>query len=505
MLVSGAGGTFTNEAGGFFYPGSTITLGATGILNNAGTIEPGGTSNVVTTNLTGNFVQDQFGAYVVNVSGTTASAINVSGTANLAGSVVPNILSLAPNAGAMTIMTAAGGVTNNGINVAPSAFFNYKLGFGADVVTLTIAGVNFSFPMLSANQNAIGAHFTNAWNAGSLGGLGPVMLYLSKLNPGTSYAQALDRLSPGSYLASATPMMLNNMGFANSLFSCYRAVAAGFIGAEQPCTWAQAVGQSAQQSYSSSSLGFTGSSQGIQGGSQRSLGTGKFVNYGLGYLHSSYAVGGDGSTQSNGINAGIAWKQQHGGSTTFAEGLAASYDWMSTLRAPLPGVVASSQSGALTLDARGEISNYSGRGSSYIKPYGTLDVIYVNRPAVSETNAGAVGLNMQSISKVLGVITPGVEFGGTYARPGGVIWRPYVNAGVSAFSSNQWSITSTFVGSPAGAAPFVINSTMPSVLFHAYGGLQLSTPRVIWTFNYGLSIGSGYSSQLGNVKLDYRF
>ena len=132
-------------------------------------------------------------------------------------------------------------------------------------------------------------------------------------------------------------------------------------------------------------------------------------------------------------------------------------------------------------------------------------MLYVERPAVTETNAGAVGLNMQSMSKVLGVLTPGVEFGGTYAEPGGVIWRPYVNAGVSLFSSNSWSVSSTFVGSPAGATPFIINSTMPSVLYHALGGLQLSTPRVIWTFNYGLSIGSGYSSQLGNVKFDYRF
>ena len=504
VLVSGSG-TLTNEAGGLFYPGNTVTLGASGVLINSGTILPGGVGKITTTNLTGNFNQTATGIYDVNIApGTGASDINVSGFAALNGTIAPNIVSLSASSAPMTIMTSGGGVVNNGVTLAPSPFFKYQLGITANAVTITIAGVNFTFPMLGGNQNAIGSHLVNAWNSGSLGGLGPLMIYLSKLNPGTSYAQALDHLSPGSYLASATPLMLNGMSFTNSLFSCYKPAAAGFVGTEQPCTWAQAVGQSTQQAYSSSTLGFTGSSQGIQGGSQRSLGSGRFFNYGLGYLHSSFAVGGDSSTQSNGINAGIAWKQQHGNATTMAEGLAASYDWLSTLRSPLPGVVASSQSGGLTLDARAEISSYSGRGTSYIKPYASADVLYVERPAVTETNAGAVGLNMQSMSKVLGVLTPGVEFGGTYAEPGGVIWRPYVNAGVSLFSSNSWSVSSTFVGSPAGATPFIINSSMPSVLFHALGGLQLSTPRVIWTFNYGLSIGSGYSSQLGNVKFDYR-
>ena len=381
MLVSGANSTFTNEASGVFYPGSTVSLGASGLLTNAGTILPGGPGKIATTNLTGSFLQTSTGTYDVNIApGTGASDINVSGFADLNGTIVPNIVSLSASSAPMTIMTAGGGVINNGVTLATSPFFKYQLGITTNAVTITIAGVNFTFPMLGGNENAIGAHLVNAWNSGSLGGLGPLMIYLSTLNPGTSYAQALDRLSPGSYLASATPLLLNNMSFTNSLFSCYKPAAAGFVGTEQPCTWAQAVGQSAQQAYSSTTLGFTGSSQGLQGGSQRALGSGKFVNYALGYLHSSFAVGGDSSTQSNGINAGIAWKQQHGNSTTMAEGLAASYDWLSTLRTPLPGVLASSQSGGLTLDARAEISNYGGRGSSYIKPYASADVLTSSVP-----------------------------------------------------------------------------------------------------------------------------
>jgi uncharacterized protein with beta-barrel porin domain len=402
------------------------------------------------------------------------------------------------------VLTAAGGVSDSNLSVAQSPFFEWGLDVSSNAVAISIDGVHYAFPQLNANQNAIGTHFENAWASGSLGGLGPVMTYLSTLDPSTTYAQALNRLSPGSYLASATPAMLSQFDFTNSLFSCYRPVGENYLGAEMPCTWSRALGQSDQQAYSSSTLGFTGSSQGIEGGQQRSLGGGRFVNTALGYTHASIAVDdGGASTQSNGVNAGIAWKQQHG-ATSFSQGLSVGYDWLSTLRAPLPGFAASSRSGSLNLDARAGVSHVRDSGHFYFKPYGNLDVVYVDRPAVSETGAGAIGLNVGSVSKMLGIVTPGIELGETLHQ-GDTLFRPYLNASISAFSSNQWSIASTFEGSPSGVAPFVITSSFPSVLYRTYGGFQLSKDRLILNVDYGLSFGSGYSSQFGSFKFDYKF
>jgi hypothetical protein len=107
------------------------------------------------------------------------------------------------------------------------------------------------------------------------------------------------------------------------------------------------------------------------------------------------------------------------------------------------------------------------------------------------------------MNKVLGIATPGIEIGGTFHQ-GDTTFRPYLNASISAFTSDHWSIASTFQGSPSGVAPFAINSSFPGVLYRAYGGLQLSQKRLILTLDYGLSLGSGYSSQTGSFKFDYK-
>jgi hypothetical protein len=481
-----------------------VTLGANGTLTNAGALAPGGIGAVQTTAFNGSYVQTATGAFDVDVhvGGGSSDQLNVSGTANLSGTIVPNVLSLSPSSAPITVLTAAGGITDPNITVVQSPFFDWGLNVGSNAVTISLDAVHYSFPNLNGNQNAIGTHFENAWASGNLGALGPLMTYLTTLDPGTSYAQALDHLSPGSYLASATPVMLTQFDFTNSLFSCYRPVGQNYLGAEMPCTWSRALGQSDQQAYSSTTLGFTGSSQGIEGGQQRSLGGGRFVDTALGYAHSSIAIDSDASTQSNGINAGIAWKQQHG-ATTFAQGVSLGYDWLSTLRAPLPGVKASSLSGSLNLDVRAGISHVHDSGNFYFKPYGNIDVLYVNRPAVSETDAGAVGLNMASMNQALGILTPGIELGGTFHR-GDTMFRPYLNASVSAFTSDHWSIASTFQGSPTGVAPFTITSSFPGVLYRTYAGFQLSQDRLIFNFDYGLSLGSGYSSQTGAFKFDYK-
>jgi hypothetical protein len=57
----------------------------------------------------------------INISGGTSDRINVSGTANLAGAVQLQLLN--PKLGAFqeTIVSAAGGVTNNGVSLLPTS------------------------------------------------------------------------------------------------------------------------------------------------------------------------------------------------------------------------------------------------------------------------------------------------------------------------------------------------------------------------------------------------
>src|SRR6185437_67488 len=145
--LGGGVNAFNNLAGGIFNSGATVNLGAGNTLTNSGTLAPGGTGTVQTTALTGNFVQNAGGKFAVDVdtTGVTADRLNVSGTAQLAGTVTPHFLNLKITPQTFTILSAAGGTTNNGLTVQDTAVMTYQLTFPNPTdVELAVLGVNFA-------------------------------------------------------------------------------------------------------------------------------------------------------------------------------------------------------------------------------------------------------------------------------------------------------------------------------------------------------------------------
>ena len=196
ILGSGAN-AFNNMAGGFFNSGATVDLGAGNVLTNAGTLSPGGAGVIQTTALTGNLVQSATGRLVtdINISGATSDRVNVSGTANLAGAVQLQVqnLSLAPFQ--QTILSAAGGATNNGLALLASPVLQAQLVFpNATDVVVKSTGLNFVTPGLNNNQTSLGNALNGAARADGFGG--PVFNFL--LNGVTSvpaYNLALTQLT----------------------------------------------------------------------------------------------------------------------------------------------------------------------------------------------------------------------------------------------------------------------------------------------------------------------
>jgi uncharacterized protein with beta-barrel porin domain len=197
-VILGSGtNAFDNMAGGFFNSGSTVNLGAGNTLTNAGTLSPGGAGVIQTTALTGNLVQAATGRLLTDVSigGGTADRINVSGTANLAGAVQVQVQNATLAPWQQTVLSAAGGTTNNGLSLLASPVLQAQLVFpNATDVVVKSAGLNFAVPGLNANQTALGNALNGAVQTGGLGG--PVFNFL--LNGVTSvpgYNFALNQLS----------------------------------------------------------------------------------------------------------------------------------------------------------------------------------------------------------------------------------------------------------------------------------------------------------------------
>ena len=187
---------FNNQAGGVFNAGATIDLGG-GNLTNAGTLSPGGAGVIQTTALTGNLVQTAAGILLsdINIAGATSDRVNVSGTANLAGTVRVQVQNATLAPWQQTLLSATGGTTNNGLTLLASPALQAQLVFpNANDVAVKSAGINFVIPGLNGNQTALGNGLNGAAQTAALGG--PVLNAL--LNGPTSldgYRAVLNQLS----------------------------------------------------------------------------------------------------------------------------------------------------------------------------------------------------------------------------------------------------------------------------------------------------------------------
>ncbi len=165
-----------NKPTGVFNSGSIVWLGPLAApidtLTNEGLLSPGGYQNVYTTAITGNLVQTPTGVYGMDLDlkPPANDLITVTGTANLAGDVFVNLVDpltapgfAIPGTHTPTILSAAGGVTNSGLNLTAfdTAVINYSLIYpNPQDVDLKYV-IDYSPAGLTQNQHSVG----NAINA----------------------------------------------------------------------------------------------------------------------------------------------------------------------------------------------------------------------------------------------------------------------------------------------------------------------------------------------------
>ena len=165
-----------NKPTGIFNSGSVVWLGALpapfAMLTNEGLLSPGAYQNVYTTNITGNLTQTPTGTYGLDLDLKPPSndLITVSGSANMAGQVFVNLVDpltapgfAKPGTHAPLILTAAGGVTNSGLNLTAfdTAVIHYSLIYpNPNDINLKYV-IDYSPAGLTQNQHSVG----NAINA----------------------------------------------------------------------------------------------------------------------------------------------------------------------------------------------------------------------------------------------------------------------------------------------------------------------------------------------------
>jgi hypothetical protein len=517
VRIGGGVNAFNNLANGTFVTGSTIDLGSSGnSLTNAGLLDIGGTRSVATTALKGQFTQAATGTTAVDVrlGSGPSDLLTVSGTATLNGFVKPTILSLMPNK-PVTILTATGALTNAGVTAINTPFITYGLDFnnigGPGALVLTVAGVNFSnVPALSGNQRSLASYFQNIYASGGSPALAEAMGYL--VSQGTqSYTSALDHLHPSAHLVQASRAIGTGLNFTNAMLSCPGIDGPFAAIREHECTWLNATTTATSQSSTAEFVGFHELSERFQAGRQIKLSTDWFLAFSGGYEQAAITLDNAANAGASRLDVGAAMKHVMG-PWLLSAALDFGYAWFNTSRLigfPAPNLTATSNSNLVHLDGKVRGAYLIEAGIFYAKPMLDADLIYTYMPGFSENGAGALGLNVNSLSDVTFVGTPALELGATFER-GGHYFRPHLSLGASFLSHNSLTITANLQGAPSGTAPFATTFGYPGIVGKVSAGLDVLSPRDTPAgfdvrLQYDGQFGDGYQSHAGTAKVSFHF
>ncbi|NJO33938.1 MAG: hypothetical protein HC869_13155 [Rhodospirillales bacterium] len=192
--LDGGWNAFNNNLGGKFYSGDIIHLGAGNLLTNAGDLSPGGQWSLQTSELDGNLLQTPAGKYSVDVNMGAATSDRVDiingGWADLAGKVRPTISNPVTGKEEVTILTAEGGVTDNGIKVKDTAVVDYTLNVNPNDVVLKV-DVDFAPKGLDKGAGGVGQHLNQVYKNGGPSDLWPVTTACSRAAQGQRCVECL--------------------------------------------------------------------------------------------------------------------------------------------------------------------------------------------------------------------------------------------------------------------------------------------------------------------------
>jgi uncharacterized protein with beta-barrel porin domain len=512
VTLGGGANAFNNFAGATFNAGTIVDLGAAGLLTNTSMLAPGGRNSApVITALNGNLVQVAGGTFAVDVRNGTADRINVTGTAALAGTVLPTVNGLTAPTQQFTILSAAGGTTNNGITlgVQDTAVLDYSLLFpnANDMVLAVTANFLPTGANLTPNQRVTAGHLQGALVGGG-GNLGGLLGYLGGFMDVGAYAKALDRLHPEPYLAQVQSGLLANLAFTDGLMSCPTAAspnASAFV-AEGQCAWARMGGRTLNVTRSSANIGYDDTSWGGSAGVQVALAPSWFGSLAFGYERSDIRVDNRARASGDLFHAGASVKYVRGnwqvsGALT---GGHASYD--TTRFGVMPGVNASADPSMSFVSGRVRAAYVIGNDNAYVKPLVDLDATTIWSGGFTERGAAAAGLNVRGQTDTVLSVAPAVEVGGQFALAGATWLRPFLRAGVRLFGTDELGTTASFIGSPTDVSAFTATTPLDRWMGEVASGLEiLSSDRFDARLGYEGRFGERATQHGGNLKLRAKF
>ena len=458
---------------GVLVTGSNLDFGSgTLTLASSSLMTPGGGGFVANTNLSGNLVQQAGSNYLVtiNLASDTTSSFNVSGTAKVGGTVDLDLLDIsapAPGQHVASIITAAGGVTDDGLLLAPpkSAVATFNLAFDPNAVQLDY-DVNYGPTrggVLNADDVAFGGYLGRIALAGGSSNFNTLMKLVFAIPTLPELRDFYERLSPSGSLALSSAALLSNLDFSSAMLSCRDRT--GFA-ATGNCSWGTLDETASQQSATFAGLGYTQHGTGFSTGYQRAVGDGR-TSFGAAIRYGDSALGDDsaGSSYSgSGVDAGVLLKRVGEGGTAISASLVGGASGFTSTRAvayPASAVTASGKQNLWYAGAhlRAERTVLQ-TGKTSITPFVDFGATRVTSGTLDENGAGIFNARIAPNSQTFSTLQSGASFQST-GNLGALPLRASLDFSLTQIvGNNQVFSNATLAGAPAGVAPFAMSSAI---------------------------------------------
>jgi len=478
-IALGAGADrFNNRSGGLFNTGTNVFLGAGDLLHNAGTVSPGGTYRILTTVLTGNMVQTGGGIFAVDLDLGAAKTdrLNVTGTAQLNGTVAVTPKNLAALTQQFVILSADGGVTNNGLALGPvSPILQAELLFpNANDVVLGI-DVDFVIDGLNRNQTAIAKTLNAILEAGG-GTLGSVFNGFLNVFTLNGVRNALDQLSPEIYANTEIAAFYSSFDFSDSLLSCkVNGATTASVNTEGQCLWVGAKGRDLQGDNTFEYVGFDETAVQFAGGAQFALNPVWRLGFGAGYQASTLETDSGATSNGDQLQGGVSLKYNPG-ALLVSGTVSGGRGWYDTMRSmAFGGFAATAQSDHEIdiLQGRLNASYVMGSPAFYYKPILDAAVTDIGLDDIRERGAGGASLFVRSDSHTVFSISPALEIGTEWWWSNGTLVRPFLRGGLTWYSEDDVTVRASFSGAPAGVPSFAVTAASDDVQADVAAGVEM--------------------------------
>jgi uncharacterized protein with beta-barrel porin domain len=475
-----------NREGAVFLSGTSVYLGNSNRMVNAGTLSPGGSNKVATTAITGNFEQTEKGILAVDVDFAKGQGdqLTVSGSADLAGQVLPNPVfenGIVPGSFRTTLLSAEEGVTDSGLGLSfqKSAVIDYQLLLPNETDVVLSGVLDFSPGGLNTNQTSIGNYINSVQIAGGSSGLAPLVTSLLAAPDVSSLAAIYDQLSPEVFVNLQNNALFSNLNFGNALRSCRQHSGEYHFVSEGECKWMRFIGRTQRRDQTTENLGFKERAFGVAGGIQKAISEHYFLGFGVSFEASDLDAG-KSNTNGKQFQGGVILKGRYG-ATTFTLGVSGGYSMYDTRRSldlPVPGTLAVSDQGISLVSAQSQLSYVFERTHWYFKPMISTGVTYVDLGGFQETGAGAANLIVAGTDELYWSVQPAVEFGGEWIYEENFLARPFIRLGYTRFiADTNPEITATLQGAPVGVAPFQVTGRTDRNFADIETGVDLLNPN----------------------------